>query len=75
MSGPVWKLLRLEGPCDSCGEKVPELLAVGTVVDFTFRTDSRFCRECYERYKGHRDELDPRAVDEQQFPPLVSRPQ
>lgn len=74
MSGPVWKLLKLTGPCDSCGEKVDELLAVGTVVDFEFRPDSRFCRVCYERYKGHRDELDPEAVADQQKPRLISRP-
>lgn len=74
MSGPVWKILRLEGTCDSCGEKAPELLAVGTVVDFAFRPDSRFCHVCYERYKGHRDELDPRAVAEQKIPPFLSRP-
>jgi len=66
--------MRLEGVCDSCGEKVPELLAVGTVVDFAFRPDSSFCRVCYERYKGRRDELDQRANDEEQLPPLVSRP-
>lgn len=75
MSGPVWKILRTPGTCDSCGEDAAELLAVGTVVDFSFHADSRFCRVCYERYRGRHDELDPKAVSEQQAPPLVSRPQ
>ena len=74
MSGPVWKRLKLTGPCDSCGETVDELLAVGTVVDFEFRPDSRFCHVCYDRYQGHRDELDPSAVADQQKPRLISRP-
>ena len=74
MSGPVWKRLKTEGPCDACGTAVPELLAVGTVVDFSFRPDSRFCSSCYERYKGRHDELDPRAVADQKRPPLISRP-
>lgn len=74
MSGPVWKLLRLEGTCDACGEASAELLAVGTVVDFEFRPETRYCRACYERYKGHRDELHPRAVAEQRAPSLLSRP-
>ena len=74
MSGPVWKILHLEGSCDSCGERQQELLAVGTVVDFAFRIDSRFCKACYEKYKGRHDELDQKAVDEQQVPPLISRP-
>ena len=74
MSGPVWKVLRHEGTCDSCGETVPELLAVGTVVDFSFRPDSRFCHICYERYKGRHDELDQNAVAEQKAPLFVSRP-
>ena len=74
MSGPVWKRLKLTGPCDSCGETVDELLAVGTVVDFEFRPDSRFCHDCSDRYQGHRDELDPSAVADQQKPRLISRP-
>ena len=74
MSGPVWKLLKTLGTCDSCGENAPELLAVGTVVDFAFRPDSRFCRTCYDRYAGRHDELHQKAVDEQRAPALVSRP-
>ena len=74
MSGPVWKILRMPGACDSCGEKFDELLAVGTVVDFEFRPDFAFCRACYDRYQGRHDELDPRAVAQQQVPPVVSRP-
>lgn len=74
MSGPVWKLLRTPGVCDSCGESVPELLSVGTVVDYAFRPDYRFCRTCYDRYGGRHDDLDPKAVAEQQLPPLISRP-
>lgn len=74
MSGPVWKLLRLPAACDSCGDTFPELLAVGTLVDYSFRPDSRYCRTCYERYRGHHDELDPKAVSDQKTPPLVSRP-
>lgn len=74
MSGPVWKRLRLEGTCDSCGETLAELLAVGTVVDFTFRPDFRYCPACYERYRGRHDELHPKAVAEAQDPPLISRP-
>ncbi len=60
--------------CDSCGESVERLLATGTVVDFEFRPDFRYCEACYEKYRGHRDELNPRAVAEQKVPPLVSRP-
>lgn len=74
MSGPVWKLLKTPGPCDSCGETASELLSVGTVVDYAFRPDSRFCRTCYDRYAGRHDELDPKAVREKQLPPLISRP-
>jgi len=74
MSGPVWKLLKLNGACDSCGEKVDELLAVGTVVDFEFTPDYRFCRVCYDRYKGRRDELDPAAIADAKTPRLISRP-
>lgn len=74
MSGPVWKRLRTRGTCDSCGETSDTLLAVGTVVDFSFRVDSRFCPVCYDRYTGRHDELDPKAVAEQKAPPLVSRP-
>jgi hypothetical protein len=74
MSGPVWKVLRYAGACDSCGEKFDQLFAVGTVVDFEFRPDFSFCAACYERYKGRHDELDPKAVAEQQVPPVVSRP-
>lgn len=74
MSGPVWKRLRLEGTCDSCGETSAELLAVGTVVDFIFRPEFRYCPACYERYRGRHDELHPRAVAESQDPPLISRP-
>ncbi len=74
MSGPVWKLLKKSGTCDSCGESAAELLAVGTVVDYAFRPDYRFCRTCYDRYAGRRDELDPKAVAEQRVPPLLSRP-
>lgn len=74
MSGPVWKLVRVAGACSSCGETVPELLAVGTVADFEFRPDFRYCRACYERYRDHRDELDQPAVLEQQRPTAVSRP-
>ena len=48
--------------------------AVGTVVDYEFRPDFAFCRPCYDRYKGHHDELDPKAVAEQRVPPIVSRP-
>ncbi len=75
MSGPVWKILRTPGTCDVCGEDVPELYAVGTVVDYAFTPDSRFCRVCYDRYRERHDELDPRAVAEQRTPPFVSRPQ
>jgi hypothetical protein len=74
MSGPVWKLLRTPGACDSCGESVSELLAVGTLVDYAFRPDYRFCRPCYDRYDGRHDELHPKAVAEQRAPALVSRP-
>jgi len=74
MSGPVWKVLHRPGTCDSCGEKFEKLLAVGTMVDYAFRTDSAFCQACYDRYRGHHDELDPRAVAEQRNPPVVSRP-
>jgi len=74
MSGPVWKRLRLEGTCDACGAASRELLAVGTVVDFCFRPDFRFCPACYERYRGRHDELHPQAVAEQQDPPVISRP-
>ena len=74
MSGPVWKLLKVTGTCDSCGESFPELLSVGTVVDYAFRPDNRFCRTCYDRYAGRHDELDQKAVAEQQRPPLISRP-
>ena len=74
MSGPVWKRLRLEGTCDSCGEKANELLAVGIVVDFAFRPDFRYCPACYRRYGGRHDELDPQAVAEQRAPSLISRP-
>jgi hypothetical protein len=74
MSGPVWKRLRLEGTCDSCGEKSNELLAVGIVVDFAFRTDFAFCPVCYEKYHGRYDELDPKAVADAKAPPLISIP-
>ncbi len=74
MSGPVWKRLRLEGTCDSCGVKASELLAVGIVVDFAFRPDFRYCPACYEKYKGRHDELHPQAVADQQTPGLISRP-
>jgi hypothetical protein len=74
MSGPVWKRLRLEGTCDSCGEKTNELLAVGIVVDFTFRPDFRYCAACYGKYRGRRDQLHPEAVAELQSPSLISRP-
>lgn len=74
MSGPVWKVLRLSGTCDACGETADRLLSTGTVVDFEFRPDFRFCPVCYERYKGRRDELNPRAVAEQKAPPFISRP-
>ncbi len=74
MSGPVWKLLRTPGACDSCGESANELLSVGTVVDYAFRPDFRFCRACYDRYEGRHDELHPKAVAEQQLPPVISRP-
>jgi len=74
MSGPVWKLLKMPGTCDSCGESASELLSVGTVVDYAFRPEYRFCRSCYDRYGGRHDELHQKAVDEQQLPPVVSRP-
>jgi hypothetical protein len=74
MSGPVWKLLRTPGVCDSCGESASELLAVGTLVDYAFRPDYRFCRPCYDRYDGRHDELHPKAVAEQRAPALISRP-
>ena len=74
MSGPVWKRLRLEGTCDACGAASKELFAVGTVVDFSFRPDFRYCPACYERYRGRHDELHPQAVAEQQTPPVISRP-
>ena len=74
MSGPIWKRLRLEGTCDSCGEKASELLAVGILVDFAFRPNFRFCATCYEKYHGRRDELDPAAAAEQQRPRLISIP-
>ncbi len=74
MSGPVWKRLRLERTCDSCGETFQELYAVGTVVDFAFRPDFRYCATCYERYRGRHDELHPQAVAEQRVPPFLSRP-
>lgn len=74
MSGPVWKRLRAKGTCDSCGETSDTLLAVGTVADFAFRPDSKFCPACYERYRGRHDELDPKAVAEQKLPPVISRP-
>ena len=67
--------MRTPGTCDVCGEEVVQHFAVGTVVDFSFTPDSRFCPACYERYRGRHDELDPKAVAEQQAPPLVSRPQ
>ena len=56
----------MTGSCDSCGEGADELLAVGTVVDYAFRPDYRFCRACYDRYEGRHDELHPKAVAEQQ---------
>lgn len=74
MSGPVWKLLKVPGTCSACGESAPELLSVGTLVDFEFRPDSSFCAACYERYKGHRDELDQKAVAEMRAPAALSRP-
>ena len=74
MSGPIWKRLRLEGTCDSCGEKASELLAVGILVDFAFRPNFRFCATCYEKYHGRHDELDPEAAAEQQRPRLISIP-
>ena len=74
MSGPVWKRLRLKGTCDACGETCDELLASGTVVDFTFTPDSRYCPSCYARYAGRYDELNPKAVAEQQNPPAHLAP-
>lgn len=74
MSGPVWKRLRLRGTCDACGETCDELFASGTVVDFKFTPDSRYCASCYARYTGRYDELNPKAVAEQQNPPALSRP-
>ncbi len=74
MSGPVWKVLKVPGTCSSCGETSPELFAVGTLVDFEFRPDSAFCPACYERYAGHRGELDQRAVADQRAPRAISRP-
>lgn len=74
VSGPVWKRLRQRGTCDSCGETFDELFAVGTVFDFAFQPDSKFCSTCYVRYAGRYDQLDPKAVDEQQLPPVLSRP-
>ena len=47
---------------------------MGTVVDFAFRPDFRYCPACYERYRGRHDELHPQAVAEQRNPPLISRP-
>jgi hypothetical protein len=74
MSGPVWKLLRLEGPCDSCGETASERFAVGILVDFAFRPDFTFCPACYRRYRGRYEELDPQAVADAKAPPLISLP-
>jgi hypothetical protein len=64
----------MPGTCDSCGESAAELLSVGTVVDYAFRPDYRFCRACYDRYAGRHDDLNQKAVAEQQLPPLMSRP-
>ncbi len=58
----------MPGTCDSCGENATELLSVGTVVDYAFRPDYRFCRSCYDRYEGRHDELHPKAVAEQRAP-------
>jgi hypothetical protein len=66
--------MRVNGSCDSCGEPAAELLAVGTVVDFEFRPDARFCRVCYDRYSGQHHSLDLKAVAEQKAPSSVSRP-
>ena len=74
MSGPVWKRLRLKGTCDACGETCDELLASGTVSDFAFTPDSRYCLSCYDALRGPVRRAEPRAVDEQQAPPVISRP-
>ena len=44
------------------------------MVDFKFTPDSRYCASCYARYAGRYDELNPKAVSEQQNPPGISRP-
>ncbi len=75
MSGPVWKRLKMKGTCQVTGEESDELFAVGTVSDFVFFPTLVMGREAYERYKGHYDHLDLKALTEQKVPSVISRPE
>jgi hypothetical protein len=46
--GPVWRLIRGEKDvCHRCGREVVYFPAVGTVVDFRFRPEQKYCWDCY----------------------------
>ncbi|MEO8348714.1 MAG: hypothetical protein ABI610_07365 [Acidobacteriota bacterium] len=46
--GPVWRLIRGEKDvCHRCGREIVDFPAVGTVVDFRFRPEQKYCWDCY----------------------------
>jgi hypothetical protein len=71
--GPVWKLVKgVKDECSECGKEIVDFPAVGTVVDFEFHPEEKFCWECYEYRKPFVDEIGP-SEKQDPFQP-VSKP-
>ena len=56
--GPVWRLIRGEKDvCHRCGREIVDFPAVGTVVDFRFRAEQKYCWDCYKSLQPFIEDL------------------
>jgi hypothetical protein len=62
--GPVWRLMRGEKDlCHRCGRETTDSPAVGTVVDYKFHPEQRYCWECYAVIRPFVDEVASEKLD------------
>jgi hypothetical protein len=62
--GPVWRLIRGEkDSCHRCGKEIVDYPAMGTVVDFQFRPQEKYCWDCYRYIQPFVDEIGPSEND------------
>ena len=59
--GPVWRLIKNQKDmCHRCGREIVDYPAVGTVVNFQFQPEEKYCWECYAYIAPFVDDVGPR---------------